>query len=65
MANAKVPQQAQPKPGGSPEGDAAGAMHGGEAQRGDPSAAPRPLGRKDPTTTGEAAPDKENVRIRD
>lgn len=58
------PQQAMPT-GGDPEADAAGAMHGGEAQRGDPGAAPRPLGRKDPTTTGESAPDKENVPIRD
>lgn len=51
--------------GGNPEADAAGALKGGEAQRGDPASAPRPLGRKDPTTTGESAPDKENVRIRD
>lgn len=55
--------QAMPK-SGSPEADAAGAEQGGEAQRGAPDQAPRPLGRKDPTTTGESAPDKENVKIR-
>lgn len=57
-------QQAMPA-GGDPEADAAGAMHGGEAQRGDHAAAPRPLGRKDPATTGESAPAKQNVPIRD
>lgn len=51
--------------GGAPEGDAAGALKGGEAQRGDPASAPRPLGRKDPATTGETAPCKENVPIRE
>ena len=50
---------------GDPAADARGALQGGEAQRGAPDAAPRPLGRKDPTTTGESAPDKENVQIRD
>lgn len=54
---------AMPK-GGDPQGDAAGALSGGEAQRGDPDAAPRPLGRKDPATTGENAPSKDNVPIR-
>ena len=51
--------------GGNPEADAAGALKGGEANRGDAVSAPRPLGRKDPTTTGENAPDKDNVKIRD
>jgi hypothetical protein len=55
---------AMPK-GGNPEADAAGAMKGGEAQRGAQDAAPRDLGRKDPTTTGESAPHKDNVPIRD
>ena len=50
--------------GGDPEADAKGAMKGGEAQRGDPASAPRPLGRQDPTTTGQSAPDKENVPTR-
>ena len=59
----KQQNQAMPT-GGDPEADAAGALKGDEAQRGDPASAPRPLGRKDPTTTGENAPDKENVRIR-
>ncbi len=54
---------AMPK-GGNPEADAAGALSGGEAQRGDPASAPRPLGRKDPTLTGENAPSKDNVPIR-
>lgn len=57
-------QQAMPGGDHDPEGDAKGAMKGGEAQRGDPAAAPRDLGRKDPTTTGDNAPDKENVKIR-
>ncbi len=59
----KIRQAAIPTHG-DPEGDAAGAMQGGEAHRGAPDAAPRPLGRKDPTTTGENAPEKENVQIR-
>ena len=50
--------------GGNPEDDAKGALKGGEAQRGDPGSAPRDLGRKDPATTGENAPDKHNVPIR-
>ena len=70
MPDANDPESADPHKiamptGGNPEQDAAGALKGGEAQRGDPSSAPRPLGRKDPTTTGESAPDKDNVRIRD
>lgn len=59
----KVPQQAMPT-SGDPTGDAGGALQGGEAHRGAPDAAPRSLGRKDPTTTGENAPEKENVQIR-
>ena len=51
-----VNQEAIPS-GGSPEGDAKGALKGGEAQRGDPASAPRPLGRKDPQESGDAAPD--------
>lgn len=49
---------------GNPEGDARGALKGGEAQRGDPDSAPRDLGRKDPTTTGDSSPEKHNVPIR-
>lgn len=59
----KQPNQAMPT-GGDPEADAAGQEVSGEARRGDPASAPRPLGRKDPTTTGESAPDKDNVPIR-
>ena len=64
MDERKTPQQAMPT-SGDPQGDAAGALAGGEDHRGDPEQAPRPLGRKDPTTTGDSAPDAENVRIRD
>ena len=59
------PVQTNPGGGSDPEGDAAGAMKGGEAQRGDPGSAARPLGRKDPTTTGQNAPVKENVPTRE
>lgn len=59
----KVPTPAMPT-GGDPAEDAAGALQGGEAHRGAPDAAPRPLGRKDPTTTGDNAPDKDNVPVR-
>ena len=70
MAEKMEPERADPHKramptGGNPEADAAGALKGGEAQRGDPASAPRPLGRKDPATTGENAPDRDNVRIRD
>ena len=58
------PNQAMPH-GGDPEGDAKGQEVSGEARRGDPSSAPRPLGRKDPTLTGDNAPDKEGVPIRE
>ena len=59
----KVKQQAMPTDG-DPTQDAAGALQGGEAHRGNQEAAPLPLGRKDPTITGDNAPDKENVQIR-
>lgn len=61
MADAKEPVIPG---GGNPEADAKGALKGGEAQRGDPAAAPRDLGRKDPATTGDTAPDKDGVPIR-
>ncbi len=63
MADGGEPEQAM-ETTGAPEADAAGALEGGEAHRGDPAAAPRPLGRKDPAVTGEASPDKDNVPIR-
>ena len=45
------------------EEDAKGAEQGGEAQRGDPEAAPRSLGRKDPAVTGDNET-TQNVAIR-
>ena len=45
------------------EDDAKGAKQGGEAQRGDPEAAPRSLGRKDPAVTGDNK-SEDNVPIR-
>ena len=59
----KVKQQAMPT-SGDPTGDAAGALQGGEAHRGNQEAAPKSLGRKDPTLTGDNAVDKDNVQIR-
>ena len=63
MAQNVKPEGAVPS-GGNPEGDAKGALKGGEDRRGDPESAPRPLGRKDPTTTGDSGPDTDNVQIR-
>ena len=59
----KVKRQAMPT-SGEPTGDAAGALQGGEAHRGSQEAAPKSLGRKDPTITCDNAPDADNVQIR-
>ena len=53
-----------PGAAGAIEGDAKGALKGGEAHRGDQASAPQPLGRKDPTVSGGSRPDKDNVLIR-
>ena len=54
--------QAMPsRDGADIENDAAGALKGGEAHRGDPETAPRPLGRKDPTVAKSSSRDDEGA----